>query len=599
VVQAGQRVGKYVLGERIARGGMAEVWAGQVEGPAGFVKPLALKFILETFAGDPELERLFVNEARLAAQLQHANLVAVFDFDKLHEGPPGATVERYYIAMERVEGRDLRRVEQAAAQKGRRIPPPLALHIAAEVLKGLRHVHEKRGQEGRCLLGLVHRDVSPHNVLVGFGGEVKLSDFGIAKAMSQNLGTTRAGTVRGKLAYASPEQLRSEPVDHRSDQFSLGVTLWELLAGGRLFDGADEARIIAKVLRCEVPPLPASAGVDPGVEAVVRRMVARTPELRFPTTAAALAAVQGAPGYAADAAPLVELMRDLYAAEAATSPSTLRLDGAAPPVAAAAGARPVAGAGAGGQDARSPPSMSAAETRSMERVSVAPGGARAGGAGGGGDGDGDPLPAPDDAEDPGGHTGSAYAWGSGTWPPSAPARSRARWLVGGLALAAAGALAIAIVTDQVSPFSSPEPAEPGDPPPDSPPAAARHAAAPAGLAPPPPPPTPTPTPSRVEGTEVSPAPRVGAGLESSGAPPSEAPVPPTPPAPAAKGPTGAVGERNVPVAGPGGVSHDARGPPAETGPAPKEPAGGKAPPAATGVGGQQLFKTNGAPVLDE
>ncbi len=156
LVRAGQRVGKYILGEPIARGGMAEVWAARVEGPQGFVKSLALKFILDSFAGDSELERLFVNEARLAAQLQHANLVSVFDFDKISDGNGQA---RYFIAMERIEGQDLRRVLQNLVKRGRRLPPEIALHVAGEVLKGLRYVHERREPDTQRPLGLVLRDV--------------------------------------------------------------------------------------------------------------------------------------------------------------------------------------------------------------------------------------------------------------------------------------------------------------------------------------------------------------------------------------------------------------------------------------------------------
>src|SRR5438552_6542455 len=197
VVRPGQNIGKYVLGEPIARGGMAEVWGARVEGPQGFVKSLALKFILESFSGDSDLERLFVNEARLAAQLQHANLVSVFDFDKIAD-PDGSPVGRYYIAMERVDGHDLRRALQAVQHRGRRLTPPIALHIAGEVLKGLRYVHEKRDAETHRPMALIHRDVSPHNILVGFAGEVKLSDFGMAQAMTQNLGT-QTGSIRGTL----------------------------------------------------------------------------------------------------------------------------------------------------------------------------------------------------------------------------------------------------------------------------------------------------------------------------------------------------------------------------------------------------------------
>src|SRR5258708_7493166 len=284
-VQPGQRIGKYVLGERIAIGGMAEVWAARVEGPQGFVKSLALKFMLESFAGDTELERLFVNEARVAAQLQHANIVSIFDFDKVTPEQGGGAGGRYYIAMERVEGRDLRQIALGALGAGQAFPRPLALYVAGEVLKGLRYVHERRG-EGRRPLGLIHRDVSPHNVLVAYTGEVKLSDFGIAKARTHSSSDGATGNIRGKLAYASPEQLENLALDHRTDQFALGITLWELLAGRRLFEGADEMEVMTRVSRCQIPPfssLPATRDIAPEVETVVRRMLYRRPEGRLPT----------------------------------------------------------------------------------------------------------------------------------------------------------------------------------------------------------------------------------------------------------------------------------------------------------------------------
>ncbi|HEX2657480.1 MAG TPA: serine/threonine-protein kinase, partial [Polyangia bacterium] len=336
LVRPGQRIGKYILGEPIARGGMAEVWSARVEGPEGFVKPVALKFVLESFRGDSELERLFVNEARVAAQLQHANLVSVFDFDKVPDGEDGVG-GRYYIAMERVDGHDLRRVGQDANRRGQRVPPPVMLHIAGEVLKGLRHVHERRNPQTHRPLGLVHRDVSPHNILIGMGGEVKLSDFGIAKAMAQSFGT-QSGLIRGKLAYASPEQLRNEPLDHRTDQFAVGVTLWEGLAGRRLFDGTDAREIITKVNDGVVPALPGDAGVDPRVEAIVRRMLAADARGRFASTAEALSAVLAAPGYTPDGAPLAALMTALFAPAARDVPPTLTLPRRpekAPPLAAA------------------------------------------------------------------------------------------------------------------------------------------------------------------------------------------------------------------------------------------------------------------------
>jgi serine/threonine protein kinase len=312
-VDAGRRIGKYVLGERIAVGGMAEVWAAHAEGLQGFVKPVALKFILESFSGDPELEQLFVNEARIAARLQHANLVAVFDFDKVDADQERGLAGRYYIAMERVEGHDLRRITEAARSAGYVFPVGVALYVAGEICKALRYVHEKRDAGGG--MGLVHRDVSPHNVLVSYTGEVKLSDFGIAKAREHSARNTKPGSLRGKISYASPEQLGGQPVDHRTDQFAAGVTIWEILAGRRLFDGGSDLEILGKVARCEVPPLTGPQGrrdVPAPVEAVLRRMLAASPTDRFPTTADALSAVLALSSYSPDGAPLGELTRRLF-----------------------------------------------------------------------------------------------------------------------------------------------------------------------------------------------------------------------------------------------------------------------------------------------
>ena len=343
-VEAGRRIGKYVLDERIAVGGMAEVWAAHAEGLQGFVKPVALKFILESFSGDPELERLFVNEARIAARLQHANLVTVFDFDKVEADQERGLAGRYYIAMERVEGQDLRRLADGARRAGYVFPVGVALYVAGEVLKALRYVHERR--EGGASLGLVHRDVSPHNVLVGYTGEVKLSDFGIAKAREHSARNTKPGSLRGKIAYASPEQLAGGVVDHRTDQFAAGVTFWEILAGRRLFDGASDLEIIGKVARCEIPALADGGGrrdVPPAVEAVVRRMLAPEPAARFATTAEALSAVLGLPSYSPDGAPLGDLARALFIAGGAQLTHTVPLSVATPARAARAETRTMHG----------------------------------------------------------------------------------------------------------------------------------------------------------------------------------------------------------------------------------------------------------------
>ncbi len=377
-MQSGQRIGKYVLGERIAVGGMAEVWAARAEGPEGFVKPVALKFILESFSGDPELEKLFVKEARTAAQLQHANLVTVFDFDKVVTDPERGPGGRYYIAMEHVEGYDARRVVEAAKHAGYVFPQVLALYLGGEVLKGLRYVHERR-ENGR-LLGLVHRDVSPHNVLVGFSGEVKLSDFGIAKSLAHST-RTKTGTIRGKLSYASPEQLNGEPVDHRTDQFAMGITLWEILAGRPLFDGNDEVEIMGKVMRCDIPPLALVSPerkVQPLVEAFVRKMLSPRREERHATTSAALSALLALPGYSADGAALGELVRTLFHRPGLGTAGTGTTRGTAPaPQRRGARREPARGrpglevpASVHGQGGA--PLPSEVETRTMARASAVP-----------------------------------------------------------------------------------------------------------------------------------------------------------------------------------------------------------------------------------
>jgi hypothetical protein len=378
-VQPGQRIGKYVLGERIAVGGMAEVWAARAEGPEGFVKPVALKFILESFSGDPELEKLFVTEARTAAQLQHANLVTVFDFDKVVTDPERGGGGRYYIAMEHVEGYDARRVVEAAKHAGHVFPPALALYLGGEVLKGLRYVHERR-EKGRAL-GLVHRDVSPHNVLVGFSGEVKLSDFGIAKSLAHST-RTKTGTIRGKLSYASPEQLNGEPVDHRTDQFAMGITLWEILAGRPLFDGNDEVEIVGKVMRCDIPPLALVSPerkVQPLVEGFVRKMLSARKEQRYATTSAALSALLALPGYSADGAALGELVRRLFHRPGVGTASIGIAPTAAPAAPARrtarrepARARPALEVPASVHDDGGAPLPSEVETRTMARASAVP-----------------------------------------------------------------------------------------------------------------------------------------------------------------------------------------------------------------------------------
>src|SRR5207248_2792303 len=213
------KFGKYLLLERIAVGGMAEVYAAKSFGVEGFERILAIKKILPTMGEDPELVSMFVDEARIAVQLSHPSIVQVLELGK-HD-------ETLYIAMEYISGRDLRQLLDRFRRRGHPMPIPYACAIAARVCDALDYAHRKRDASGNPL-GIVHRDVSPQNVLVSFDGAVKLIDFGIAKA-ERRLQKTQSGILKGKVSDMTPEQVRGGPVDHRSDVFAAGVLLWELI----------------------------------------------------------------------------------------------------------------------------------------------------------------------------------------------------------------------------------------------------------------------------------------------------------------------------------------------------------------------------------
>jgi len=278
-------LGKYRLLELLASGGMADVWRAEVTGAAGVVKEVALKLVHGEHEDSSDFVRMFVDEARLASRLGHANVVQVFEF--------GQVDHRYYIAMELVRGHHLGRVVERAREQGVRLGLARAVHVAAEVAKGLAHAH--RQTEGGRPLGIVHRDVSPHNVLVSFEGEVKLADFGIARAVSQ-AGLTAPGTLKGKVAYMAPEQARGDvAVDARADLFALGVVLWELCAGRRLFARDSEGATLAAVLSDEPisPPSAWNEAVPPRLDAAVMGLLARDPAARTATADEVVASLSG------------------------------------------------------------------------------------------------------------------------------------------------------------------------------------------------------------------------------------------------------------------------------------------------------------------
>ncbi|MGC4115435.1 MAG: protein kinase [Myxococcales bacterium] len=237
------QLGKYRLLERIGKGGMAEVFLAEVLGPGGFQKTVALKRIHPHLAEDPEFVEMFLDEARLAARLDHPNIVQIFDL--------GEADGSYYIAMEYVDGPCLRTLCQRAAERRMPVPPGVAARIIADACEGLAFAHE--AQEDGRLLQLVHRDISPDNVLLRKSGAVKVADFGIAKAMAKQR-RTQAGVIRGKVWYMPPEQLLDDPLDRRVDVFALGVVLYELLSGVSPFEASNETRAIKAIL--DEPPVP-------------------------------------------------------------------------------------------------------------------------------------------------------------------------------------------------------------------------------------------------------------------------------------------------------------------------------------------------------
>lgn len=263
--------GRYQLLEPLASGGMAEVWRARAAGPAGVEKELALKLVRGEHAASSDFARMLVEEARLAARLTHANVVQVFEL--VEEGG------RHAIAMELVRGHDLGRVLTRARQEGLRLGLPRALHLCVEVARALDYAH-RLAEAGRPL-GVVHRDVSPQNVLVSFEGEVKLADFGIARAMSQ-AGLTDPGQVKGKVAYMAPEQARGAAVDARADVFALGVLAWELCAGRRLFARDSDAATLAALLDDAAlsPPSAWNEAVPAALDEAVLAALARDPSAR-------------------------------------------------------------------------------------------------------------------------------------------------------------------------------------------------------------------------------------------------------------------------------------------------------------------------------
>ncbi len=265
-----EEFGKYHLLEKIATGGMAEVYRARAYGMAGFEKILVIKRILSHLSEDDEFIRLFIDEARIAVSLLHVNIVQVFEL--------GEVDGQYFIAMEYVHGLDLARLASRAKKLGP-FPIPIACFVAGEVLKALEFAHERLDEKGDAL-NIVHCDISPQNIMISFAGEVKLGDFGISRAGFQ--AKSQHQVIRGKTAYMSPEQVGGKSLDGRSDLFSLAIVLYELVTGRRLFKAKIREETLARVRRAEVPsPRGYRSEISEELEEFLLTALARKPEDRF------------------------------------------------------------------------------------------------------------------------------------------------------------------------------------------------------------------------------------------------------------------------------------------------------------------------------
>jgi serine/threonine protein kinase len=272
--QGTTRLGSYEIVRKLARGGMAELFLARTVGPQGFEKLVVLKRILPSFAENQRFIQLFLDEARLAATLDHPNVAHVHDM--------GDVDGQYFIVMEYIDGQDARSILRRTHQLGRHVPIEHAVQIAREVAAGLHYAHERRRPDGG-LLGIVHRDVSPSNIIVSYDGAVKLVDFGVAKAATSSQ-RTRTGSLKGKVGYMSPEQARGAAIDRRSDIYSLGIVLWELVTTRRLFKAENDLATIQLILN-EAPLRPSFIRTDcsPELERIVMRALSQSVDQRYQT----------------------------------------------------------------------------------------------------------------------------------------------------------------------------------------------------------------------------------------------------------------------------------------------------------------------------
>lgn len=265
---------RYRILEKIDAGGMAEIYRAAATSIEGFERAVAIKRILPSLTQNEKFLGMFLDEARLSMQLTHANIVQILDIGKVEE--------TFFIAMELIDGWNLRRIMQRSVDVLRPLPVPVACYMAMEIAKALAYAHEKTDASGQSL-GIVHRDVSPPNVLVSKQGEVKLTDFGLARAAS-NVQVSETDVVKGKFAYLSPEVVDGKPADPRADIYSVGIILWEMLCGRKLFAGKNDLETVDLVRKGEIPkPSTLRPDADEDLDRIVLRVLARNPKRRYQT----------------------------------------------------------------------------------------------------------------------------------------------------------------------------------------------------------------------------------------------------------------------------------------------------------------------------
>jgi len=302
--------GKYTLFERIGRGGMADVFKARIQGPAGFERTFVVKRILPHLSDDPSFTKMFIDEAKIAAKLSHPNIVQVFEL--------GSVDDEYFMSMEYVRGHDLAETMRTLWARVGPPRPELVAYVGREMCRALAYAHEFTSEDGQ-VLGMIHRDISPSNVMLSYDGAVKILDFGIAKALGgDNVEETKSGTLKGKFAYMAPEQTVSNEIDRRIDIFATGIVLHEILTGRRLFKGENDMQTIERVRRCEVaPPSLFNPLCPPMLDQIVLQALTRDRDERY-QSASEMADALDDVVYASrfQATHLAQTMRSLFPADA-------------------------------------------------------------------------------------------------------------------------------------------------------------------------------------------------------------------------------------------------------------------------------------------